>query len=125
MFNFSEAARRIAASGIPILSRSRTQPSISRELSLQRHTINLDRIPSRTIRPAAATNVRTRPPPSPPQVPIHQLPRIRRRPDAPIREPSRIRTIQRTVTAPTPSFLDNLLNSQERLHTLQNIRLHG
>jgi hypothetical protein len=123
----SEAARRIAASGIPILSRSQTEPSISRELSLRRAIPSLDRIPTRTIRTAA----------SQPRTPVHQLPRIQRRADA----PRRIRSAAATTTTATtttmittaanvtsstgPSFIDGLLNSQERLHNLQNIRMHG
>ncbi|CAM4754905.1 unnamed protein product [Rotaria magnacalcarata] len=115
----NEAARRIAASGIPILSRSHTEPSISRELSVRR-TPTLDRVPSRTIRPSPL-------PPAPPRIPISQLPRIQRRNDAPRRPrptlpvpPSSTRT-----SNAAPSFLDTLLNSQERLHNLQNVRIHG
>lgn len=124
---FSEAARRIAASGIPILSRTQTEPSISRALSLEHQQIHLDRVPSRTIRPSAPARSST------PRVPIHQLPRIRRRPDAapaaaaPRTTTASTRTVQRTNTAPaaTPSFIDHLLTSQERLHNLQNVRMHG
>ena len=69
---FSEAARRIAASGIPILSRSQTEPSISRELSIRRTMPTLDRVPSRTIRPPPLPRTQ-------PRIPISQLPRIQRR----------------------------------------------
>ncbi|CAF5093339.1 unnamed protein product, partial [Rotaria magnacalcarata] len=58
---------------------------------------------------------------------ISQLPRIQRRNDAPRRPrptlpvpPSSTRT-----SNAAPSFLDTLLNSQERLHNLQNVRIHG
>ncbi|CAF3286474.1 unnamed protein product [Rotaria socialis] len=118
----NEAARRIAASGIPIISRSHTEPSISRELSVRR-TPTLDRVPSRTIRPSPL-------PPAPPRIPISQLPRIQRRNDAPSRPrptlpvPPPSRSSTRTSNA-APSFLDTLLNSQERLHNLQNVRIHG
>ncbi|CAF3739368.1 unnamed protein product [Rotaria socialis] len=118
----NEAARRIAASGIPIISRSHTEPSISRELSVRR-TPTLDRVPSRTIRPSPL-------PPAPPRIPISQLPRIQRRNDAPSRPrptlpvPPPPRSSTRTSNA-APSFLDTLLNSQERLHNLQNVRIHG
>lgn len=122
---FSEAARRIAASGIPILSRSQTEPSISRELNIRRTMPTLDRVPSRTIRPPAL-------PPTQPRTPISQLPRIQRRVDAPParprprapRPPTIIRTSNSTSST-NPSFIDNLLNSQERLHNLQNVRMHG
>jgi len=124
---YSEAVRRIAASGIPILSRSQTEPSISQELSVRRTTPTLDRVPSRTIRPPPL-------PPSQPRIPINQLPRIQRRVDAPSR-PRATTTTRRTtaittrISNPTssnnPSFIDNLLNSQERLHNLQNVRMHG
>ncbi len=111
---YSEAARRIAASGIPILSRAQTEPSISRDLSMRRTMPTLDRIPSRTIRP----------PTLPPRIPINQLPRIHRRAGAPSR--SRPTATPPTTTNPTgPSFIDNLLHSQERLHNLQNVRMHG
>ncbi|UJR26601.1 hypothetical protein I4U23_007921 [Adineta vaga] len=124
----SEAARRIAASGIPILTRTQTEPSISRELSIQRMTPSLDRAPSRTIRP---------PPLSQPRVPISQLPRIQRRANTLNRErPAAAAAAVATITnnnnnnniathTANPSFLDNLLHSQERLHNLQNVRMHG
>jgi hypothetical protein len=123
-FLFSEAARRIAASGIPILSRIETEPSISRDLSIRRTTPPLDRVPSRTIRPPPL-------PPSQPRIPIHQLPRIQRRADASTRvrprpaPPTLIRTTTDLTSSTNPSFIDNLLNSQERLHNLQNVRMHG
>ncbi len=126
---FSEAARRIAASGIPILSSSQTEPSISRALSIRHTTPTLDRVPSRTIRPPPL-------PPSQPRIPINQLPRIQRRIDAPSRPRPRPLPASRPAPAPstqtsnptpltTPSFIDHLLNSQERLHNLQNVRMHG
>ncbi|CAF2522575.1 unnamed protein product [Rotaria sp. Silwood2] len=120
----NEAARRIAASGIPILSRSHTEPSISRELSIRRTTPTLDRVPSRTIRPPRVAPVQ-------PLIPINQLPRIQRRTDAPLRPrpiPRSSTTTTRTsdsISSIAPSFIDNLLNSQERLHNLQNVRIHG
>lgn len=118
---FSEAARRIAASGIPILTRASTEPSISRELSIRRTTPALDRVPSRTIRPP------------PMRVPINQLPRIRRRADAPVRaRPAPAPPATTTTTAAanparsvSSSFIDNLLRSQQRLHNMQSVRLHG
>ncbi|CAF3722795.1 unnamed protein product [Adineta steineri] len=117
----SEAARRIAASGIPILSRAQTEPSISRELSVRRVTPSLDRIPSRTIRPPTLSQ---------PRLPINQLPRIQRRGGG----PTRARPVPPRLPPPpppppptttAPSFLDNLLHSQERLHNLQNVRMNG
>ncbi|CAF1300387.1 unnamed protein product [Rotaria sp. Silwood1] len=118
----NEAARRIAASGIPIMSRSHTEPSISRELSIRRTTPILDRVPSRTIRPPRIA-------PTQPRIPINQLPRIQRRTDAPVR-PSPTPRSSTMTTRPSnstssvaPSFIDNLLNSQERLHNLQNMSI--
>ncbi|CAF1062728.1 unnamed protein product [Rotaria sordida] len=120
----NEAARRIAASGIPILARSHTEPSISRELSVRRTTPTLDRVPSRTIRP-----------PTQPRIPINQLPRIQRRADAPLRSrptprlpsppPPTTTQTSHSTSSNVPSFLDNLLNSQQRLHNLQNVRING
>ncbi len=87
-------------------------------------------MPSRTIRPPPL-------PPAQPRIPINQLPRIRRRVDAPSRPhaaataaaaaaPTTTTTrISNPTASNNPSFIDNLLNSQERLHNLQNVRMHG
>ncbi len=87
---------------------------------MRRTMPTLDRIPSRTIRPP------TLPPPPPPRIPINQLPRIHRRAGAPSRSRPTATPPTTNPTHPTgPSFLDNLLHSQERLHNLQNVRMHG
>jgi len=81
-------------------------------------------MPSRTIRPPPL-------PPAQPRIPINQLPRIRRRVDAPSRPraaaaaPITTTRISNPTPSNNPSFIDNLLNSQERLHNLQNVRMHG
>lgn len=87
---------------------------------MRRSTPSLDRVPSRTIRPS----------PAQPRIPVSQLPRIQRRADAPVRtqnRPPRPNPPRPTQSLPStsPSFLDGLLNSQERLHNLQNVRMHG
>jgi len=92
---------------------------------VRRSTPSLDRVPSRTIRPVL---------PAQPRIPISQLPRIRRRADAPVRTqnrpprsnpppplPPRTQPLPSTST----SFLEDLLASQERLLNLQNVRMHG
>ncbi|CAF1434131.1 unnamed protein product [Adineta ricciae] len=118
----SEAARRIAASGIPILTRTQTEPSISRQLSMRRMTPSLDRIPTRTIRPPLVPQAR---------VPISQLPRIQRRANTSTRErqvtaamtsaANNDNTTNSSTQTINVSFLDNLIHSQERLHNLQNM----
>lgn len=126
IISYSEAARRIAASGIPILSRTQTEPSISRQLSVRRIIPSLEPVPSRTIRPP-------RLPPAPPRIPIRQLPRIQRRVDAPPRprpvqqqqQPAPPQQHLNRTSSTTSSFLDNLLNTQQRLHNLQNVRIQG
>lgn len=88
-------------------------------------------MPSRTIRPP---RIPLPPPPTTTtqrRISISQLPRIQRRADAPARpsQPTPVPTpVTRTLTTvplTNASFLDDLLNSQQRLHNLENVRMHG
>jgi hypothetical protein len=49
----------------------------------------------------------------------------RPRPRPPPSSSSMITRTSNLTSSSNSSFIDNLLNSQERLHNLQNVRMHG
>jgi hypothetical protein len=56
----------------------------------------------------------------PPKIPINQMPRIQRRADAPTRPRSKPKA--QPSNAP---FIDKLLQSQNHLHSFQNVQCQG
>lgn len=103
-FSYSEAARRIAASGKPIIPSPRSAALISQTQNM-----------------AALRHKRQQYARLPPKISVNQLPRIQRRTDAPLRP--HLKPINR-ISNNIP-FLDNLLRSQEELYLLQNIQMQG
>jgi hypothetical protein len=104
----SEAARRIAVSGIPILARPQTAP-----LMKQENNMTVDRKQARIRRCVPVL----------PRISINQLPRIQRRADAPPRPKPKPKTQEPNPTS--SSFIDRLLNAQKHLHSSQNIQMQG
>jgi len=103
----SEAARRIGASGIPILSSPRTTALISQVKNMA--TLNRKRKQFLHL---------------PPKIPVNQLPRIQRRTDAPFRPRSNTIT-QKSNPPASASFIDKLLHSQKQLYSMENIEMQG
>ncbi len=104
---FSEAARRIAASGLPVLPSPRSTALINQAKymsALQEKRKLVARLPSR--------------------IPTKQLPRIQRRTDAPLRPQSNIIS-QKSKSFSNASFIDKLLHSQSQLYSLKNIQMQG
>ena len=60
----------------------------------------------------------------PPKIPVNQLPRIQRRKDVPIQSQSKVIQNKLTHSSSKVSFIDQLLNSQKQLLSLNNIKLH-
>ena len=83
-------------------------------MSIRTNGTPLERVPSRTMRR-----------PAPPRIPISQLPRIQRRPDAPVRtRPVNVRSVS-TPIQPVSSFLDDLLSSQARMLNRESFQVQG
>ena len=107
-FNFySEAVRRIAESGIPVVPYPRSMALISQAKNM-----------------AALHRKRKQFARLPPKIPINQLPRIRRRTDAILRPQPKL-VNKKFNRSTSTSFIDKLLQSQQQLHSFEHIQMQG